>query len=106
MYLRSAAAIVGWLLDKEDFKTDRSAIDNLITVVLDSFFALEDKQDFAYNIYVDGLTEFQEWLAESWQSALIPAKTFLTIEELIRKEGPSSKIVVKTTARMTKLRII
>lgn len=95
---------VGWLLDREDFYSTRSAFNALAKVVADEQFVFEDEQDFAYNIYVDGLIELQEWLSEWWSSALIQEKILRRLETLIQEGGQGSKIVMALRARMTKLR--
>ena len=95
---------VGWLMDSEDFENERSALNALAQVVTDSYFILEDERDFSHNIYVDDLNELQEWLAESWTTAVLPERILQHLEELIRDAGQPAKIVLRLQARMVKLR--
>ena len=95
---------VGWLLDREDFVDTRSAFNALAQVVADRNFTLEDERNFDYNIYIDGLPELQEWLAEWWSSAIIPDRIVQRIEELTRDAPQPARIVLGLRVRMTKLR--
>lgn len=95
---------VGWLMDREDFENERLSFNALAQVVADRDFILEDEQDFGYNIYVDGLNELKEWLAEWWASAILSESIIQRIEELTRDASRSTRIVLKVQARMTKLR--
>jgi hypothetical protein len=94
---------VGWLMDREDFASERSAFNALAQVVADRYFMLEDERDFGYNIYVDDLDELQVWLAEWWSSAYLPGKIIQRLEERVRDAGQSARIVLALQARMTKL---
>jgi len=95
---------VGWLLDREDFESERSAFNTLAKVVTDRYFILENERDFDYNIYVNDLPELQGWLAEWWSSAILPERIIQRLEELTRDAGQSTRIVLALKARMTKLR--
>lgn len=95
---------VGWLLDKEEFANEHSSFNALARVVSDGDFVLEDERDFRYNIYVDDLPEFQEWLSTWWSSAIISVKIIHRIENVIRDGGQPVRIVLALQARMTKLR--
>jgi hypothetical protein len=95
---------VGWLVDREDFANERSALNALAQVVADGDFILEVQQDFSYSIYADDLDELHEWLAEWWTSAILPDKIDRRIEELLRDAGQSSRIVLILQTRMIKLR--
>jgi hypothetical protein len=94
----------GWLMDKEDFGSERAALNALAKLAADGEFILEDERDFGFNIYVDGVTELLEWLAEWWKSAILPDRTIRRLEELLREAGQPAKIVIAVPTRMTKLR--
>ena len=104
VHLHETVHKVGWLLDREDFNNTRSALNALTQVVEDQVFNLEDEQDFSYNIYADNLLEFQAWLSEWWESAILTDRIILRLEGLIRDAGKSARIVLALRARMTKLR--
>jgi hypothetical protein len=104
VHSRESVHKVGWLLDKEDFNNTRSALNALTQVVEDRVFNLEDEQDFRFNIYADNLPEFQAWLSEWWESAILTDGIILRLEGLIRDAGQSARIVLALRARMTKLR--
>jgi hypothetical protein len=93
-------------MDKDDFENERAALNALAQVVSDHRFNLEDEQDFIYNIYIDELNEFYEWLAEWWSSAFLPDGISQRLAELIEHADPPTKIVLKVPARMTKLRAV
>ena len=95
---------VGWLLDKDDFDSERSALNALAQVVADRYFILENEQDFIFNIYADDLNELQEWLAIWWESAILKDRILQRLEVLIRDIGQSARIVLVLRARMIKLR--
>jgi len=97
---------VGWLMDKDDFENERKAFYALAQVVEDHFFELEEEQEFDYNIYIDGLEEFREWLADWWTSAILPEGVKQRLEVLIQNADQPIKIVLKSPARMTKLSAI
>ena len=95
---------VGWLLDKDDFDSEQSALNALAQVVADRYFILENEQDFIFNIYADDLNELQEWLAIWWESAILKDRILQRLEVLIRDVGQSARIVLVLRARMIKLR--
>lgn len=95
---------VGWLLDKDDFDSERSALNALAQVVADRYFILENERDFIFNIYADDLNELQEWLAIWWESAILKDRILQRLEVLIRDVGQSARIVLVLRARMIKLR--
>ena len=95
---------VGWLLDKDDFDSERSALNTLAQVVADRYFILENERDFIFNIYADDLNELQEWLAIWWESAILKDRILQRLEVLIRDVGQSARIVLVLRARMIKLR--
>ncbi|MGD2159423.1 MAG: hypothetical protein PVG32_21280 [Anaerolineales bacterium] len=94
---------VGWLMDSEDFDNERAATNALTQVVADGYFDLEDERELMINIYMDDLSELWEWLAEWWETAILPERIVQRIEELIHEVGPSVRIVLAIQARMTKL---
>jgi len=96
----------GWLFAEGDFKIERAAYAAITQVVLDSQFILVDEQDFDFRAYTDGLKEFQDWLAESWDTSIIPDQTLRRIEEISREALSPVKIILKSPARMTKLRMV
>ncbi len=95
----------GWLLEDGDFKTERAGFDALIQVVAEGLFTLEDEMDFLVYTYAGRLAEVNEWLADTWEGAFLPARTSQRIEELLRGADKLAKIVINTPARMTKLRL-
>lgn len=95
---------VGWLLDREDFGDTRSAFNALAEVVADRYFTLEDERDFDYNIYIDGLLELHEWLADWWSSAILTDGIVQRLAELTRDAPQPARIVLGLRVRMTKLR--
>jgi hypothetical protein len=94
----------GWILDRDDFDNEREAFYALAQVVADGYFNLEDERNFEYRVYVDELNELQEWLSETWTSALLTDKTIRRLEALIRDSDQPTRIVLAIQARMTKLR--
>lgn len=94
----------GWILDKDDFDTTRASLNALTQVVADGFFVLEDERNFIYKIYADNLEELQAFLAEWWESALLPDRTVQRLESLAADSTEPTRIVISLQARMTKLR--
>lgn len=99
-----AATKAGWLTDRTDFADERSALNALAQVVDDGHFTLEDERDFDFNIHADDWNELREWLAESWESAVLSERTIQRVEEVIREAGQPARVVLIVPARMTKLR--
>jgi hypothetical protein len=97
---------IGWLTDKEDFENTRAALNALAQVTSEGYFLLDDQQDFSYHIYSDGLQEFQEWLAEWWESAILAGKIIQQLETQIKVVGHLAKIVLNLQARMIKLKVV
>lgn len=95
---------VGWVLDKENFENTRAALNALTQVVADGLFDLADERNFIYNLYADSLKELQEYLAEWWESALLPDRTIQRLEALMQNSGESARITIALQARMSKLR--
>ena len=95
---------VGWLLDKDGFENELAAFNALAHTVVEGLFTLEDERTFAYNIYLDGVDELQEWLAEWWTSAILPDRTLQRLEKLTSQADQPAKIVLKLQARTTRLR--
>jgi len=96
---------VGWLQSKADFMEERSAYAALIRVVQDGLFILEDEEDFDFRIYWDGIKELQDCLADNWESSYIPDITLKRIEDVTSNPDLPYKVVLKSPARMTKLRV-
>jgi hypothetical protein len=96
---------VGWV-DRDDFANTLASLSGLAQVVADGQFLLEDQRDFDYNVSVDSLSEFQRWMADRWESAILGDKTTKRIQGLVRDADPSTRIVLVMRARMTKLRAI
>ena len=94
----------GWLLDSEDFDNERLAFNALAQVVLDNDFVLEDEREFNYNIHIDDVEELQEWLAEWWETALLPEGTVQRLNDILRQVHQKAHIVLRAPTRMTKLR--
>ena len=96
----------GWLLDRDDFDAERSAFNALAQVVEDRYFSLADQRDFTQNIYEDDLIDFRTWLADWWESAILPDRINQRLEELMRTAEQSAKIVLAMQARMIKLNAV
>lgn len=97
---------VGWLVDRDDFANTLASLIGLAQVVADGQFVLEDQRDFDCNVSVDSLSEFQKWLADWWESAILKDKTAQRIQKLVRDADQSTRIVLAMRARMTKLRAV
>jgi hypothetical protein len=97
---------VGWITDKTDFESERSAYQALTQEVANGNFMLENEINYNLNISLDDLNELQTWLAETWGSAVLPEKTSQRIEMEMRNAGKQARIVIIIPARMTKLRAI
>lgn len=97
---------VGWLLDRDDYDAERSAFNALAQVVEDRYFSLKDQHDFTQNIYEDDLIDFRKWLAEWWESAILPDRINQRLEELMQTADQSAKIVLAMKARMIKLNAV
>lgn len=95
---------LGWILYRDDLRIERSSLYALAGVVAEGSFMLEDERDFPYNIYVDGLMELQEWLAEWWESAVLDDSIVQQLAALTGDAYPSARILIALRARMTKLR--
>jgi hypothetical protein len=100
------ATKTGWLTDSTDFETKRLAFNALAQVVEDGLYILEDERSLDYNIHVDELNEFWNWLTEGWESIVIPDGTIRRTEEVFRGAGQSARLVLITPARMTRLRVV
>ncbi len=96
----------GWLMDSTDFDNERFAFNALAQVVLEHYFMLVDERDFNVNIHVDNMQELQEWLAERWETAVIPESTIQRVDDILRQVEQPAHVVLKVPTRMTKLRAI
>jgi hypothetical protein len=94
----------GWLLDSADFDNERYAFNALAQVVLDDDFMLVDEREFNVNIHIDDVQELQEWLAEWWETAVLPEGTTQRLNDILRQVGQEAHIVLRVPTRMTKLR--
>jgi hypothetical protein len=97
---------VGWITDKTDFGSERSAYQALTQAVENGNFMLEDEENYNLNIFLDDLNELQTWLAETWGSAVLPEKTRQRIELEMSNAGQQARLVIIIPARLTKLRAI
>jgi hypothetical protein len=104
--VRAAGTVIkaGWLTDNTDFESERSALDALAGVVSEGIFLLEDERDFSFNVHADDLHELQEWLAEWWETAVLPDKTIQRVEDILRQAGQTANVVLKVPTRMIRLR--
>ena len=105
--VHSAEAVIkaGWMMESDDFRDERAALNALSHVVSEGYFQLEDEQDFGFNVYMDDVNELQQWLAEGWETAVLPDKTIQRLEEIIEQAGQLAKVVLKTPTRMTRLTV-
>jgi len=90
----------GWLVDGEDYKSERLALNAITQVVSEGLFLLEDEQDFDFNVYADDLPELRMWLADGWKSAVLPERTLQRLEDLLTEAPQSARIVLKVQTRM------
>jgi hypothetical protein len=98
--------MAGWLIDSTDYDEERFAFNALAQVVSEGYFLLENERDFSFNVYVDDVQELQEWLAEWWETAVLPNKTIQRVEDILRQVGQAANVVLKVPTRMTKLKAI
>ena len=105
--VHSADAVIkaGWMLESDDFRDERAALNALSHVVSEGYFQLEDERDFGFNQHFDNVRELQQWFAEGWESAVLPDKTIQRLEEIIGQAGQLAKVVLKTPTRMTRLKV-
>jgi hypothetical protein len=104
--VHSAETVIkaGWLMDRADFEDERAALNALEHVVSEGHFLLQDEQDFGFNVYVDDVQEFQQGLAEEWESAVLSDKTIQRLEDIFVQAGEEAKVVLKVPTRMTRLK--
>jgi len=88
------------LVDGEDYKSERLALNAITQVVSEGLFLLEDEQDFDFNVYADDLPELRMWLADGWKSAVLPERTLQRLEDLLTEAPQSARIVLKVQTRM------
>jgi len=100
-----SAIKAGWLLDRDDFASERLALNAITQVVSEGLFFLEDERDFDFNLYSENLAELQKWLADGWKSAVIPEITLQRLEEMLAQASQPPRIVLKVQTRMICLSI-
>lgn len=96
----------GWVTDRQDFAEERSALGALAQVVAVGDFQLAGERDFSFNNYAEDLPELQAWLADWWESAILPDVTLQRAADILQQVGPASKVVISSPARMTMLRAL
>jgi hypothetical protein len=99
------AVKAGWLMDSTDFEAERLAFNALARVVSEGHFLLEDERGFSYNMHMDDVHELQGWLAEDWETAVLPEKTIQRVESIFREVDQAGKVVLNVPTRMTRLRV-
>jgi len=99
-------AKIGWLTDKTDFVSERSAFSALVQVVADGQYVLEDECDFDYNIHAGDQDELKQYLSDCWESAILPERTSQRIAAAIREADEQPDLVIIVPTRMTKLRAV
>jgi hypothetical protein len=105
VYSPGAAIQAGWLTDKTDFEYERLASSALARVVADGLFNLEDERIFDFNIQATDFNELKEWLADWWESAILPERTSRRVEGVFQEAREGARIVIVSPARMTKLSV-
>ena len=105
VYSHGNATRAGWLLDRTDFENERFALNAITQVVSEGLFLLEDEQDFDFDIHTDNVPELQKWLADGWESAVIPERTIQRVESLLTGAVQSTRIVLRVQTRMITLRV-
>jgi hypothetical protein len=93
----------GWMMESNDFNDERAALNALSQVVSEGNFQLEDEKDFGFKQHFDDVLEFQQWLAEGWETAVLPDKTIQRLEDIFGQADQLAKVVLKTPTRMTRL---
>lgn len=96
----------GWISDKDDYDTARASLNAIVQVAADGLFILEDERNFIYTIYADNLEELRAFLAEWWESALLPKRTVQRLEAFAAETSDPTRIAIRLQARMTKLRAV
>ena len=94
----------GWILDKTEFESERSAFGALAEVVSQGSFTLESERDFTFHIHSVDFDELQIYLSEWWESAVLPEKTSRRAEKIIKECAHVSDIVLKVPTRMSALK--
>ncbi len=96
----------GWILDKTEFESERSAFGALAEVVSQGSFTLKDERDFIFHIHSVDFGELRIYLSEWWESAVLPEKTSRRVEKIIKECAYVSDIVLKVPTRMSALKSI
>jgi hypothetical protein len=100
------ASKIGWLTEKTDFESERSAFNALVQVVADGQYVLEDERDFQYNIHAGDYAELKQYLSDCWESAILPERTSQRIAAAIQGADEPTDLVIIVPTRMTKLRTV
>ena len=93
----------GWVTDRQDFAEERSALGALAQIVAEGDFQFVEERDFIFNNYAEDLPALQDWLADWWESAILPDVTLQRAVDILQQVGPASKVVISSSARMTML---
>lgn len=96
----------GWISDKDDYDATRASLNTIVQVAADGLFVLEDERNFIYTIYADNLDELRAFLAEWWESALLPERTVQRLDAFAAETSDPTRIAIRLQARMTKLRAV
>jgi hypothetical protein len=90
----------GWLVDVDDFDSERLALNAIAQVVSEGLLLLEDERDFDFDVHADDVPELQKWLTDGWKSAVIPERTLQRLEELRIQAVQEAGVVLKVQTRM------
>lgn len=99
------SATAGRIQSRNKFERLRQTDAAIASVVRNGLFIPEDERVLDYNIYIDSLDAFSEWLDKQWEGTYLSEKTSEAIDEMMRKANEKPEIVIHRSARMMRLRL-
>jgi hypothetical protein len=102
--LRNRYDLAGWLKETDDYIEYTQADQAIEAVLRRGLFALEQKGTFTFNTYAPSLAELREYLAETWQDALIDDQVAGRVEQLLQSPETDKEVVLREVVQISRLR--
>ena len=94
----------GRLGHRQNFASYKQAHAALAQVVESGVFVLERESTFPFLYHANTLAALREWLAESWENAILDEETVKQVEELLNIAGDDREVIVRHLIRIVRLK--
>ncbi len=97
---------VAHLQDSSGFERVRQSAEAVEQVNRDDLFKRVDSQIMEYQIYIDSLDSFNEWLSRQWDTTFLETKSDTYIRESMGIDGFAQRVIVSRLGHVSILQAL